>query len=221
MPYEKKGILFSEMFFLYISSLSVQPLRVIESGRARGQSTLILSKLFMNAEIISIEHDASSPDTLIAKKRLSKARNVKMLFGDSSLLLPQILSKGTNDIVLIDGPKGYKAIRLALRILSFKNVKQVYIHDTHILTHERAFLDKHLTDIIYSDDPKLAKENHGLDQNKKIALDDESKFKPGKQYGFSLACIDNTIPKDRNLLITYSRLIQFVERIGPKLRNWF
>ena len=98
IEYERKGILYSEMFFLYLSALNVKPDRIIESGRARGQSTLILSKMFPAAKIISIEYDQNSEDVEISKKRLSKCKNVQLLFGDATILFPKILKNGKNDM---------------------------------------------------------------------------------------------------------------------------
>jgi precorrin-6B methylase 2 len=217
ITYERKGILYSEMFFLYLAAMHIKPDRILESGRARGQSTLILSKIFPTAEIISIEYDQKSEDVKIANQRLSKCKNVKLLFGDASILLPKILKNGKNDIVLIDGPKGYKAIRLAINILKHKNVKQIFIHDTSPQTKERLFLEKYLPDIIYSDYFQLAKITHFLDKTKKIQLSSQFQFKPQKPYGFSLALIQNNSSRNHALLILHSRLIQFTERISKKI----
>src|SRR5712691_1076700 len=66
LSHEKKGIRRSEMFFLYATVADEKPTRIIESGRGRAQSTLVLSSLFPRASIVSIESDPSSPDVAIA-----------------------------------------------------------------------------------------------------------------------------------------------------------
>jgi hypothetical protein len=214
--YERKGILYSEMFFLYISSLKIQPKRIIESGRARGQSTLILSTIFPKCEIISIEHDQNSEDVKIAAQRLKNQKNIKLLFGDATKLLPEILENGTSDIVLIDGPKEYKAIRLALDILKFKNVKKVFIHDMLHGSPERNFLEKNIQSISCSDQPVIAKHTHKLDKNKKN-LDKDIYFSNLTNYGYSLLCIHNLKNHSFIFLSLLSRIIQFNERIQRKL----
>jgi hypothetical protein len=213
--YERKGILYSEMFFLYISSLKIQPKRIIESGRARGQSTLILSIIFPKCEIISIEHDQNSEDVKIAAQRLKKQKNIRLLFGDAEKLLPEILKNGTSDIVLIDGPKEYKAIRLALDILKFENVKKVFIHDMLYGSPERNFLEKNIQSISCSDLPIIAKHTHNLDKNKRN-LDKNIYFNNLKNYGYSLLCIHNLKNRSFIFLSLLSRIIQFKERIQRK-----
>ncbi len=219
IPYERKGILYSEMFFLYLNSIDSKPARVIESGTARGQSTLILSKLFPKSKIISIEYDKMSDDVPIARERLSKQKNVKLNYGDSAVLFPKILQGGFNDIVLIDGPKGYKAIRLAIKALKYKSVRKIFIHDTSFDTKERLFLEKYLPDVTYSDYSKLAKITHKLDSIRKVEMDKRFKYKENKKYGYSLACIDNKSSKSYQYLIPLSRFIQFYERIQEKLKK--
>jgi len=219
LAYEKKGILYSEMFFLYLASLDTKPERIIESGRARGQSTLILSRIFPRSQIISIEYDKISKDVEIAKKRLAPCNNVKLLFGDASILLPKILQYGKNDIVLIDGPKGYKAIRLAIKALKYKNAKQIFIHDTSFDTKERNFLEKNLPSTIYSDNAKIAKLTHKLDSKRKVEIAERYQYKLNKPYGYSLACIHNVRNNNFQHLIPLSHIIQFYERIQAKLKS--
>ena len=73
LSHEGKGIRRSEMFFFYASVADSKPARIVESGRARAQSTLVLSRLFPQALIVSLESDATSPDVAVAAERLRKA----------------------------------------------------------------------------------------------------------------------------------------------------
>src|SRR5437773_1580191 len=154
IPYERKGILYSEMFFLYLCAQAAKPTRIFESGRARGQSTLLLSAIFPDLDVVSIESDADSPDVQVAQERLRGRDKVSMRFGDATRILPAEVRKG--DVVLIDGPKGFRGLRLALRLLAPGRVTQVFIHDCGLGTEERAFLDAHLRGALYSDSIEFA-----------------------------------------------------------------
>lgn len=191
IPYERKGILFSEMFFLWLLAQEHKPQRIFESGRARGQSTLILSHCFPDSEIISIEHDRNSPDVAIATERLQNRSNVQQLFGDSTLLLPKMVNQG--DTVLIDGPKGYRGLRLALNLLGKNKPSMVFLHDAGNGTIERSFLSKYMPETLYSDDITFSGTAHSLDQGTWDELPEANRWTksgaPSAGYGFCLACI--------------------------------
>ncbi len=148
---EEKGIRRSEMFFLYAVVADFAPKRIIESGRARAQSTLVLSSLFSDAEIISLESDRNSPDVAIAAERLRGRNNVECRFGDSRILLPEIVREG--DVVLIDGPKDFRAVKLALSLLRAGKPAAVFVHDLWLGSPARAFVDRSLPSAFLSDAP--------------------------------------------------------------------
>lgn len=190
VPYERKGILYSEMFFLYLCAQRVAPRRVLESGRARGQSTLLLSNLFPDLPIISIEHDRSSPDVPVASERLRGRERVDLRFGDATRILPAEVQEG--DIVLIDGPKGFRGLRLALRLLATGKPSLVFVHDCGVGTPERAFLQARVPGVLYSDAIEFARVAHVLDDACRDSLPPERRFEgdrapPG--YGYGLACL--------------------------------
>lgn len=191
IPYERKGILFSEMFFFWLCARTIKPRRILESGRARGQSTLILSLCFPDAEILSVEYDRDSADVAVAAERLHGRSNVRQLFGDATRLLPQMARLG--DAVLIDGPKGYRGLRLALRLLADGNTPLVFMHDAAAGSEERRFLSRHLPEAIYSDLPAFAGLAHDLDQGVWDELPAANRWTPAGApaggYGFSLACL--------------------------------
>ncbi len=159
--YEQKGILFSEMLFLGACLDGRKPGRIIESGRARGQSTHVLALMFPETEIASIEYDDKSPDCPIAAERLAPFKNVKLLFGDSTKLIPEMLREG--DVVLIDGPKHFRAIRLALELAATEKAQAIFIHDVDRSVPERHYLDKHVPGVSYSDDESFVQEFRSLD----------------------------------------------------------
>jgi tRNA A58 N-methylase Trm61 len=115
---EKRGVAHMEMFFVYSLAATVRPQRIVESGRGRGQSTIVLARCFPNSQIISVESDAKSLDARFAQERLSAFSNVKCLFGDSRDIIPQYLMPGT--VVVIDGPKEFRALKLMIKLIARK-----------------------------------------------------------------------------------------------------
>lgn len=190
IPYERKGILYSEMLFLFLCARHVAPRRILESGRARGQSTLLLSVLFPELPIISVEHDPRSPDVPVANERLKGRANVDLRFGDAMRILPAEVQTG--DIVLIDGPKGFRGLRLAISLLATARPALVFVHDCGIGTTERAFLDARVPGVLYSDAAEFARVAHVLDDACQEYIPAERRFYPDRAratYGYGLACL--------------------------------
>jgi predicted O-methyltransferase YrrM len=189
LPYERKGILYSEMFFLSLCTRASAPKRILESGRARGQSTLLLAICFPHLPIISLEHDPRSPDVPVAAERLRGRTNVDLRFGDATRLLPRVAQ--VDDVALIDGPKGWRSVRLALRLLAEGSVRMVFVHDVLPGTPERRFLEKWLPDALYSDDRRFAAIAHGLDAAAADSIPAGQRWRPegDARYGYSLACL--------------------------------
>lgn len=215
IPYERKGILFSEMYFFWLCARSVQPRRILESGRARGQSTLILSHCFPDAEIISVEYDRNSPDVAVAAERLKGRNNVQQLFGDATRLLPSLARPG--DVALIDGPKGYRGLRLALRLLAEGHTPLVFVHDTCAGSQERHYLSRRMPEAVYSDLPAFADVAHQLDQGAWDELPEANRWTaagaPAAGYGFSLACL----PRQSGRCYTLLRLRAVLDGLGHRL----
>lgn len=190
VPYERKGILYSEMFFFYLCASAAHPTRILESGRARGQSTLLLAVGFPEAPIVSIEFDRGSPDAPVAVRRLGSFRNVELRFGDATRLLPAVAQPG--DVTLIDGPKGFRALRLALRLLAQGRTRMIFLHDVGRETPERRFLEKHLPGTLYSDGVRFAGIAHVLDAAAAGDIPPGHRWEAGGAplgYGYTLACL--------------------------------
>ncbi len=190
IPYERKGILYSEMFFFALCARAVRPRRILESGRARAQSTLLLARCFPDCEIVSVEHDRNSPDVAVAADRLRGCANVRVLFGDATRLLPEFSREG--DVALIDGPKGHRGLRLAARLLATGRLPLVFLHDTGSGTLERDFLEQRFPEALYSDDASLAKIARVLDRGAEPDIPPANRWNegpPAAGYGFSLACL--------------------------------
>lgn len=161
-PYEEKGVLFSEVFFLHASVVHLKPPRIFESGRARGVSTYLLGVCFPTSEIISIEYDRASPDVAIAAANLRELKNVQCRFGDAQRLLPGEVKPG--DVVVVDGPKHFRALRLAFRLLCQQQPAAVFIHDCYQGSCERTFLDKGVPGVFFSDDAEFVRRYRHLDE---------------------------------------------------------
>jgi hypothetical protein len=192
IPYERKGIPNSEMFFLWLCAQAVRPNRILESGRARGQSTLVLARCFPEAEIISVEHDPASPDVVVAAERLKGEANVRLLFGDATRLLPKIAQPG--DIALIDGPKGFRGVRFALALLASERLPMIFVHDAGPQTAERDFFEQYLPGVRYSDEPDVVRVSHELDDEEAMEIPPANRFaavsgRTGYGYGYGLACL--------------------------------
>jgi hypothetical protein len=128
----------------------------------------------------------------VAAARMRPYPNVELRFGDARRILPAIARQG--DVALIDGPKGFRAVRLALRLLAQGRLAMVFLHDVLRGSPERAFLERWLPATLYSDDPRFARVAHVLD----AAADDipEPRRWRGADrsagYGYSLACLQHS-----------------------------
>lgn len=153
IPVHESGILLSEMFFFYCLVRPLHPRQILESGRDRGASTLMLALCFPDARIASIELNANSSNAAEALAKLAPYRNVECLFGDSRELLPKLLQPG--DPVMIDGPKDFRALKLALRLLGTGKPAMVFLHDFTEGLPVRRFVERHWPGVFFSDDAEF------------------------------------------------------------------
>ena len=157
------GIWESEMFLFYAAVRLFAPKQILESGRARGKSTLILAHCFPEARIVSVEFDRNSENAAAAEDKLRPFRNVELLYGDSREILPQRLQTG--DAILIDGPKDFRALRLALDLLRTGKPCTVFIHDFPRGSRQRKLLERNWATAFFGDDP-LFQQFQSLDENR-------------------------------------------------------
>jgi predicted O-methyltransferase YrrM len=144
------GIWESEMFLFYATVYPLSPKQVLESGRARGKSTLILARCFPAARIVSVELNSQAPNAAAAEAKLKPFANVELLYGDSrEVMLPRLQN---GDAVLIDGPKGFRALKLALQLLRSRKPCVVFIHDCPPGSPVRDFLVRHWPGVFFGDD---------------------------------------------------------------------
>src|SRR5438132_13992103 len=126
------------MFLFYAAVNPFAPKQILESGRARGKSTLILARCFPDARVISVEHERQSENAAAAEAKLKSCKNVDLLYGDSREVLPEELRNG--DAVLIDGPKDFRALKLAPDRLSTGTPSAVFTPDFPPTSPRRKFV---------------------------------------------------------------------------------
>lgn len=132
--YEARGIFNSEMA-LAIGTCADRGIEVIlESGRARGQSTYLLAKYLPNVKVCSIERFRDD-DALFCERRLEGFNNVTLFYGDGRSLIPSLLNvyEGQKIAVIMDGPKGHPALELLESVKA--SVEVGFIHDMRKMDH--------------------------------------------------------------------------------------
>ena len=196
LGHESKGIRPSELFFFYAFAAPRRPRRILESGRGRAQSTLVLARLFPETAVVSLESDPTSPDAAIAAERLRSCANVECRFGDSRRLLRLLVEK--DDFVLIDGPKDFRALKLAFQLLKTGRPTAVFVHDLWLGSPARAFVDRFLPEALLSDEPRWVERYASLDSRKNIRP--ASSPNERRAYGATLASFERGEDYHRLLL---------------------
>ncbi len=118
---------------------------------------------------ISIEFDYDSPDAPLAEARLRDLANVELRFGNARTLLPEIVKP--HDVVVIDGPKYFGALKLALPLPQTGRPRLVFIHDCHISSPIRGFIEQEYPSAVVSDHPKFTECYRYLDERCADAVD--------------------------------------------------
>ncbi len=185
IPYESKGILFQEAFFVYSCLADATPRRLVESGRARGQSTLVFCRSFPETTVASIEFDRNSPDVPVAEERLSDEKNIELHYGDAREVIPAMLQEG--DVVVIDGPKEHRALALAYRILGTGRCPAVFIHDCYKGSPIRKLIDAAYPSALFSDDPAFVAAYKELDEKRIVSITEtgDNEWRPYNFTGHS------------------------------------
>jgi hypothetical protein len=209
MPAHERGpgIFISEMFFFYCVVRPMNPQRILESGRDCGGSTLLFANCFPKARIISVEFNASSPNAEVGLKRLAPHGNVECLFGDSREVLPKLLQAG--DPILIDGPKEFRALKLALHLLRTHKPSAMFLHDFGAGLPWRRFLEKNWPGAFFSDHPEFLRRFGWLDDIGRAP-------RPT-----SFACLPAQLPGPYNVLLTKIVLARAASLAPGKIRELF
>ena len=178
------GIWESEMFLFYAAVKPFVPKQILESGRARGKSTLILTRCFPKSRIVSVEYERESENAQAAEAKLKNESNVELLYGDSREILPQRLQTG--DAVLIDGPKDFRALKLAIDLLRPAKPCAVFIHDFPAGSPQRKFVERNFSNAFFGDDP-LFQRFQALDVPR------DPRPNPQRRYG-TFVCLAPPLP---------------------------
>jgi hypothetical protein len=167
-PYESRGIIHSEMGLLIHAAHNLGVKRIVESGRARGQSTYLLAKYLPDVEIHSVEL-RDSPDNRFSLHRLAGLENVTCYYGDGGELVPIIVDQSDKPTaILCDGPKGAAAVDILVQCFQRPQVRVGFIHDMRRLDHggpspHRQYAIDHLPNAKFSDDPILVAGSSWMD----------------------------------------------------------
>lgn len=179
-PYEHRGIPHSELLLFIELCAKFEIDTIIESGRARGQSTFILSKYLYGenfdhgkVHVHSVERlYETSLDENFAKSRMhqlmawlcnrggTREQNWDLWNGDANSVLPVLIQQARGRIaILCDGPKGAAAVDLITKCFALSpNVILGAVHDMRKLDHDkpsphRAYLAEKYPNTLFSDDP--------------------------------------------------------------------
>ncbi len=165
--YEERGILHSEMLAVCGVCEALDVDVIIESGRCRGQSTLVLARYFerSDCEIVSVELERDE-NADFAEARLASFANVELLFGDSGRVLPELIERfaGRRIALLIDGPKGIEALNLVHKAFALSpDVAAAFVHDMRIDTPQRAAVAGYPFRAFHTDDEQYRRAFERLD----------------------------------------------------------
>ena len=209
-----RGIWFSEGFALTsaINELGIN--LVLESGTAYGGSAEMMAQMCSKVPILTMDHFEYYKDAEeFSKKRLSKYSNVKIVKGDSTVLMKDILLNTRHDkvAIFVDGPKGTTAFNLVMDILNnfAHRIALVGVHDVKSHTkiasfYRKAFANKEVlfTDEKYGFFAPFREEIdlHMLNLNKKNHKPTESSLSRTKGAGYLQTQFDET-PNGFGLLL--------------------
>lgn len=147
----RRGVKDSEALFVVAVGAMTPGSQIVESGRYLGRSTYLYGRAWPERRVVSIERDRNFEGADEALSLVRDLPNVSPLFADARAVLPELTLPG--DLVVIDGPKDFRALRLAHRVLRKTKPAAICIHDVNAGTPIRAFMERHLPWAFYSDDP--------------------------------------------------------------------
>ena len=211
---EFKGIGASGMFFFFAAVRPFAPKQILESGRMRGESTLALARCFPEARIVSVEFDRGSQHAAIAEAKLKPYGNVDLLYGDSRDILPPRLQR--SDAILIDGPKEFRALKLALLLLRTGKPCAVFIHDFFQGEPARKFVERYWPNAFFSDDHAFAA--------RFSALDSEMDPTHGREWKHSAApfvCLPADLPAPYSVLLFRVIMARAIAIATSKIARFF
>lgn len=200
LPWTPRGVSYGDMLFAHAVIEDLSPPKIVESGRAQGQSTLILSILYPDTPIISVERKPDHPDEKIALERLKNRKNVDCRYGDARKVLPKVVGHG--DAVMIDGPKGFRALKLIYRLLKHNGPSVAFLHDCGRGTAIRDYIERHCPGAFFADDPRFLERYGALDEARSSPPPTLGCIPPRVGFPGAMDQIDILIARQLNLLRT-------------------
>jgi hypothetical protein len=189
IDYEFRGIYNSELVLITSLFKSLNITKILESGRARGHSTFVVSKILEPDRrflLVSIDFKRDQA-SLYAEERLKGNSSVELLYGDSNILLGKIskgkrIEEGEGYGVILDGPKGLNAIFLSIKLMRSKRPpKIIFIHDMRKLERGKPSFHRYICSLIF--DRVFFSDEFSI--TPQVLATDKSVFnfiEPGEQY---------------------------------------
>jgi len=204
LTHQPRGVRASELFFVYAATAAIPPPRqILESGRARGQSTYLLGRCFPDTPVISVDVNPDHPDAQPALDYVRALPNVACLVGNGRRVLPELTLPG--DVVVIDGPKEMRALRLAMHLLKVNRASLVFLHDCAVGTRIRRYLERHVPAAFFSDDAEFQEHYGWLDRYLKRS--DDGDVEGGELETFACLPADGGFP-------------HALDRVRVRLERW-
>jgi hypothetical protein len=170
LDWQARGILTSEGLAFCAIAEHLKTDLIIESGIFLGKSTEIWAKYFPKTRIVALDRQVQQQAVERLSKYRTEDRDITIRQGNSMDLLPQYVTgnKDKRISVFIDGPKGYDAVNLAMKILDEPNVQVVAIHDMHIISYgklnpSRKYMKSFGRSQFYTDDENFVRKYCFLD----------------------------------------------------------
>jgi hypothetical protein len=174
LEYQQRGILLSEGLAFCAMCDLFQIDVILESGVAGGRSTEIWARYF-DQTIYAIDDCKLYGPSLFerTRKRLAQYPNLKFMMGDSFVTIPELLQSVGGNVrtaLLIDGPKGRRAMDLAEDCFKLSSPPIfVGIHDM-CQEFDNHLMDQWSSTFFYTDDPAFQKTYRYLDELDRSAL---------------------------------------------------
>jgi hypothetical protein len=134
--------------------------------------------------IAIVQYDRQSENAAAAEAKLKLCSNVELLYGDSREILPGQLQPG--DAVLIDGPKDFRALKLALDLMRTERPCAAFVHDFLANSPQRKFVERNWPAAFFGDDP-LFRHFQNLDAER------DPRPNPQRRYGI-FVCLPPPLP---------------------------
>mgnify|MGYP001765801914 CR=1 FL=1 len=199
--YETRGVFNSEMAAILAVCHRLGIDMVVESGRARGQSTRILAKYLASTGVAlhSFER-ARNADTEHADRQLAGAPNTTLHYGDARIAIPALLAGTTAKriAVLIDGPKGRKALDLLDAARAANPAVVVgFVHDLSNRekgrpNYARRAAERDYPGAFFTDDETYVAATRHLDANISV-VNDGTTWEPYRMGGLDIGSYGPTV----------------------------